>query len=340
MRKPTLLFADERMLGHDPGPGHPEAPGRLETLLTDFARSPVPGVVRKGPRPATRAELEAVHSRAHVAALAALAGKAARLDPDTVVSGGSWEAACLAAGAAIGAVEAVWSGEAANAFVWARPPGHHAEQARAMGFCLFNNVAVAAAAARRLGAERVLIVDWDVHHGNGTQHLFESRRDILFFSSHQYPFYPGTGAPAEIGQGEGRGFTVNCALPAGQEDADYGAVFEDLFLPIATAFKPDLVLVSAGFDPHERDPLAEMRLTERGFAAMCTAVRRLADAQCRGRLVLVLEGGYHRAALAGSARACLEVLTGSEETFPAGVHKAGPAVARSRAALQSFWPLK
>ncbi len=238
------------------------------------------------------------------------------------------------------AVEAVWAREAANAFVWARPPGHHAEQAQAMGFCLFNNVAVAAEAARRLGAERVMILDWDVHHGNGTQHFYETRRDVLFLSSHQYPFYPGTGGPEEIGRGAGQGFTVNCGLPAGQTDADYGAVFEDLFLPIADAFAPDLVLVSAGFDPHARDPLAEMEVSERGFAAMCAAMRRLAAAHCDGRLVLVLEGGYDRAALTGSARACLEVLTGRDETFPTGVQRAGEALARSREALAGFWPLR
>jgi acetoin utilization deacetylase AcuC-like enzyme len=339
MKRPTFLYSDQRMLGHNPGAGHPESPARLKSLLADFARRPVAGVVRKSPRPATRAEIEGVHAPAYVGTLASLAGQSARLDADTVVSPGSWEAASLAAGAAVTAVEAVWSGQAANAFVWARPPGHHAEQAEAMGFCLINNVAVAAEAGRRLGAERVLILDWDVHHGNGTQHLFESRRDVLFMSSHQYPFYPGTGAADEVGRGEGRGFTVNCGLPAGQTDADYGAVFEDLFLPIADAWKPDLVLVSAGFDPHEADPLAQMRVSERGFAAMCTGVRRLAEAHARGRLVLLLEGGYDLNALAGSARACLEVLTGRNESFPAGVHGAGPAVAETRNAQADFWPL-
>src|SRR5439155_4031665 len=194
----------------------------------------------------------AVHSAEHLATLRSFSGRLARLDADTVSSPSSFAAARLAAGAAVGAVEAVWSGQARNAFVWARPPGHHAEQAQAMGFCLFNNVAIAAEAARRLGAERVLILDWDVHHGNGTQHLFQRRRDVLYASSHQYPFYPGTGAAGEIGRGAGEGFTVNCALPAGQDDADYGAVFHEVFLPVAQSFRPDLVLVSAGFDAHAR----------------------------------------------------------------------------------------
>jgi acetoin utilization deacetylase AcuC-like enzyme len=241
------------------------------------------------------------------------------LDPDTSMSPGSYEAAVLAAGAAVGAVKQVWRGQAENAFAMVRPPGHHAEQAQAMGFCLFNNAAIAAQAARRLGAERVMIVDWDVHHGNGTQHLFERRSDVLCASCHQFPFYPGTGAPNEVGLGDGAGFTINCGLPAGLGDADYGAVFNDLFVPAGVSFKPDLIIVSAGFDAHARDPLAEMIVTERGFAAMCTAVKQLAEESCGGKLVLLLEGGYDLDALAGSVRACLEVLAGRRETFPAGV---------------------
>jgi acetoin utilization deacetylase AcuC-like enzyme len=342
-RKPTWLFADELMMGHDPGgpgaqAGHPERPARLGALLADFSRQPVPGVTRVAPRPATTDELTAVHHREYVDAMAALGGQHVQIDADTNVSPGSWPAALLAAGGAVAAVEAVWQGRAENAFVWARPPGHHAEAAYAMGFCLFNNVAVAAAAARRLGAERVLILDWDVHHGNGTQHIFEQRRDILTMSAHQYPHYPGTGAADEIGKGEGRGHVVNCALPAGQTDADYGQVFEQVFVPIAEAFAPNLIVVSAGFDAHAADPLGDMRVSERGFAAMCTATRRLADAHCQGRLVLVLEGGYDLAALVGSSRACLEVLTGRNEEFPSGSMHATPAVADTRDALAAHWP--
>src|SRR5262249_25941903 len=162
-----------------------------------------------------------------------------------------------------------------------------------------NNAAVAAEAGRRLGAERVMVLDWDVHHGNGTQASFYGRRDVLYLSSHQWPFYPGTGAPGELGAGEGRGFTVNCALPAGQGDADFGAVFHPWCLPIGQAFRPDLVIVSAGFDAHERDPLGEMQLTDRGYAAMASALAALADESARGRLVLILEGGYDLEALAG-----------------------------------------
>jgi acetoin utilization deacetylase AcuC-like enzyme len=184
-----------------------------------------------------------------------------------------------------------------------------------------------------------MIIDWDVHHGNCTQHLFEARRDVLYASCHQYPFYPGTGAAEEIGRGEGAGFTVNCALPAGQQDGDYGAVFHDLFLPVGMAYRPDLVMVSAGFDAHARDPLAEMEATERAFAAMCSGVRQLAESCCAGRLVLLLEGGYDLAALAGSARACLEVMTGGGDDFPPGGDRARSALSDSRRALGSHWRL-
>jgi acetoin utilization deacetylase AcuC-like enzyme len=330
----TLILTDRRFLAHDAGPGHPEAPARLKAILSDLERAPPADAIVEAPRPATTEEIDAVHSRVHREMLQGLAGTHARLDPDTAISEGSWAAAALAAGASIGAVEAVWSGRAENAFALVRPPGHHAEQARAMGFCLLNNAAIAAEAALRLGARRVLVLDWDVHHGNGTQDIFAARPDVLYMSAHQYPFYPGTGAPTEVGVGAGKGFTVNCALPGGQNDADYGAVFHDLFLPAARAFAPDLVLVSAGFDPHERDPLADMLVTERGFAAMASATAELAREACGGKLVLLLEGGYDLGALTTSVRACLEVLNGRREDFPTDVGTEAPrAVAETRAAL-------
>ena len=203
-----------------------------------------------------------------------------------------------------------------------------------MGFCLFNNVAVAAEAALAHGAKRVLVLDWDVHHGNGTQASFYSRRDVLFCSSHQYPFYPGSGAPDETGEGDGLGFTVNVALPGGQGDADYGAVFHVIFLPRAQQYRPDLVLVSAGFDPHRADPLGGMDVTERGFAAMCSAAKSLAQEVCGGKLVLLLEGGYDLDGLSQSVHACVEVLAGARtETFPSGAGRAAmQAIAATRAA--------
>jgi acetoin utilization deacetylase AcuC-like enzyme len=338
---PTLITTDVRCLDHHPGPGHPESPARLATLLRDLSREPIPGTEVRSPRLATDAELIAAHSPTYVAQLRALAGRAVQLDPDTVLSPGSFTAALLAAGAAVEAVDEVWHGRAQNAFALVRPPGHHAERGRAMGFCLLNNAAIAAESARRLGAQRVMVLDWDVHHGNGTQHIFEDRRDVLYASSHQFPFYPGTGAPDEIGVGAGAGFTVNAALPAGLGDADYGAVFHDLFMPAGRAFKPDLIIVSAGFDPHVSDPLAEMRVTERGFAAMCAVVKQLADDCCGGKLVLLLEGGYDLTALRDSVRVCLEVLTGARDDFPHGAgHAATAAITAARDALaRAGYPL-
>lgn len=335
----THLWADSRFLNHLAGPMHPESPGRLRAITALLDAAPIANTARQTPRPATRAELLAVHDAAHVDHVLALAGQSAQLDPDTAMSPGSAEAALLAAGAAAQATLDVLAGAAPNAFALVRPPGHHAERARAMGFCLFNNVAVAAEAARKAGAERVLVLDWDVHHGNGSQHTFAARRDVLFMSSHQYPYYPGTGAPEETGAGEGRGFTVNVALPGGQADADYGAVFHDVFLPIAREFSPDVVLVSAGFDPHRADPIGGMNVTERGFAAMASAVKQLADEVCRGRLVLVLEGGYDLDGLAQSVHACVEVLSGARrDEFPAGVGPATKAaISATRAALRGHW---
>jgi acetoin utilization deacetylase AcuC-like enzyme len=314
----TIVLTDRRFLDHDPGMGHPESPARLDAVLADLARAPVAGVTIEAPRSATDAEIEAVHPAEYRAALASLAGRRARLDADTTTSPGSWDAARFAAGAAVEAALATMSGRARNAFALVRPPGHHAEPDQAMGFCLLNNAAIAAEAARRAGAARVLIVDWDVHHGNGTQDIFAGRADVMYMSVHQYPFYPGTGAAHEVGTGAGRGATVNCPLPGGQSDADYGAVFHDLFLPAARAFRPELVIVSAGFDAHARDPLAGMRVSERGFAAMASLLAQLADETCGGKLALMLEGGYDLPALTASVRATLEVMTGRREEFPGG----------------------
>lgn len=305
-------------------------------------RAPVPNATVVAPRVATRDELVAVHAPAYVDAVASHAGQRAQLDPDTAMSPGSYEAAMLAAGAAAQATLAVMQGEAANAFALVRPPGHHAEADQAMGFCLFNNAAIAAEVARRQGAERVLLLDWDVHHGNGSQHSFFRRRDVLYMSVHQHPFYPGTGAPWLVGEGEGQGFNVNCGVPPGQTDADYGAIFEQLFLPIAEQFRPQMVIVSAGFDAHRADPLGGMQLSERGFAAMCSSLKGFADATCQGRLVLLLEGGYDLSALALSTHSCIEVLAGKRrDTFPssgAGVsNETRDALGDSWHGLQKWW---
>lgn len=327
----TLLFRDESFLAHDPGPTHPESPSRLRRSYDLLDQQPVSGVQSRHAEPAERDAVLRVHDAALVAQVDAEKGRHAQLDADTVLSPGSHEAAWRAAGAAVQSVNAVLEGEAKHAFALVRPPGHHAEQDRAMGFCVFNNVAIAAEAALARGLKRVLILDWDVHHGNGTQHTFWDRRDVLFLSSHQFPYYPGTGDVNEIGGETARGFTVNCPLPPARTDADYGLVFESLFLPIARAYRPELVLVSAGFDPHAADPIGGMQVTERGFAAMCTSLRALADETAGGKLVLCLEGGYDLGGLSRSVHACTEVLAGRSEAFPTG---ATPAAER---AVEAAW---
>ncbi|MCU0225809.1 MAG: histone deacetylase [Acidobacteria bacterium] len=342
MAEPVLLFTDPAMLAHDPGPGHPERPARLEAALAALRARPVAGTLWRAPRPATREQVARVHHPVYIDAVEALRGQYAVLDGDTFTSPRTVEAAWLAAGAGIDAVEAVVQGEARRAFALVRPPGHHAERDHAMGFCFFNNVAVAAAHAREaLGCERVLIVDWDVHHGNGTQHAFEERRDVLVFNTHQFPLYPGTGGAPETGRGAGDGFTVNVPLPRGSGDAEYAAVYDELLEPIAEAFRPDLVLVSAGFDPHGADPLSDMRVTAEGFAHLCGVVREVADAHAGGRLVLLLEGGYDLAALAQSARACVEVLAGADAPDVRGTPGAAAAEAlhRARVIQGRHWPV-
>jgi acetoin utilization deacetylase AcuC-like enzyme len=330
---PVALLFDPVCLEHEPGPGHPESPERLAAIWRELTARQIAGTEVVGPPRATRAQLERVHGAAHVGKLLSLAGRAGALDPDTVISPRSLDAALLAAGAAAEGVSRVLDGRSRGAFALVRPPGHHAESTRAMGFCLFNNVAVAAAEAHARGVERVLILDWDVHHGNGTQRSFYGRRDVLFASTHQFPFYPGTGDAPETGEGEGEGFTVNAPLAAGCDDGDFAAVFADALLPIADAYAPQLVLVSAGFDAHARDPLGGMEVSTDGFAALCGAVKAIADKHCPGKLVLTLEGGYDLQALAGSVRACVEVLAGS--TAPPLQPRARPSAARALAQLHA-----
>ena len=332
----TRLLTDPAWLEHNAGPMHPESPGRLRAIHDALSRAPIRGTEQGAPRRATREELLRVHEPAHVDQVLALDGKSAQLDGDTAMSPGSTTAALLAAGAAAQLALDLVRGQVENGFALERPPGHHAEQAHAMGFCLFNNVAVAASAALNAGLSRVLIVDWDVHHGNGTQNTFWRRRDVLFCSSHQFPFYPGSGRATETGEGEGRGYTINVPLPGGRSDADYGAVFHDVFLPAAQKFRPELIIVSAGFDPHRADPLGGMNVTERGFAAMCSALKELAGEVCGGKLMLVLEGGYDLDGLSQSVHACAEVLAGARrEDFPAGADaRTTEAIAATRAALE------
>ncbi|MHC4218971.1 MAG: histone deacetylase family protein [Planctomycetota bacterium] len=345
MDSDVLLLADDQMLDHDPGPDHPERPDRLRAVVAALQGSPVAGARWVAPRPAPRDAVERVHDADFVDLIEGLRGRSAILDLDTTVSPGSVPAAFLAAGAAVDAVEAVCSGDTRHAFALVRPPGHHAETRRAMGFCLFNNIAVAAAHARVvLGCKRVLIVDWDVHHGNGTQHAFYDRRDVLFFSTHRYPFYPGSGDADEIGAGEGTGFTVNVPLTDPCGDPEFAAIFDALLTPVADAYQPELVLVSAGFDAHADDPLGGMGVTTGGFASLCASVRAIARRHAGDRLVLVLEGGYDLSSLAASVHACVEVLaappTQPPSSVPASPTPAGAGIIeRVRIAHRDHGPL-
>ena len=263
-------------------------------------------------RSAEREEILLIHSERHFEEIQATA-KAERvfLDSDTVTSPASAEVARLAVGSVLGAVDAVMEGEVANAFAFVRPPGHHAKPDKAMGFCLYNNVAIAAAyAGRRYGLKRVLIVDFDLHHGNGTQKAFYTSPEVFYISTHQWPHYPGTGALEETGKDTGEGYTLNLPLPAGTGDYGYSELFRRIVVPVGSEYRPELVLVSAGFDAHVHDPLGNMALTHQGYAAIAREILTLAESQCGGRTVFVLEGGYHLEGLERSSVSVLEVLAG------------------------------
>ena len=304
-----LLISSPRFQEHTTPPGHPERPERAEVFDRVAAAWRDEGGAVVEPRAATRAELLRVHDEAHVAAMEAANGRAVMLDPDTFTSPETWEVALLAAGAAVQAAEhAIDTRGTAVALV--RPPGHHAERDRAMGFCVFNNVAVAAAAAVARGLSRVAIVDIDVHHGNGTQWMFYADPRVLYVSTHQFPFYPGTGAADETGTGAGKGFTLNIPLPAGAKDADYAAAYVRVAAALV-AFAPELLLISAGFDAHEDDPLASMRVSAEGYAAVVTSLSEAA-ARVRCPIAVVTEGGYDLDALRACLEATLAVLGGDE----------------------------
>lgn len=309
MRK-TGTVRDDRYMEHYMGAGHPECPERLEAIYKMLDQDMKGTLINVPVREALKTELLYVHTSRYIDQIAATDGvESTYLDPDTQTSANSYSAALLAAGGLCEAVRMVDAGELDNAFALVRPPGHHAERSRAMGFCLFNNVAIAAMYAKEtLGLERILIADWDVHHGNGTQHSFESNDSVLYFSTHQYPHYPGTGSYGEIGSGNGVGYTVNVPLPTGYGDGDFVSIYNKVLKPIALEYKPNLILVSAGFDTYFGDPLSSMNVTPDGFAGLTRLLMDLADECCKGKLVLTLEGGYHINGQRDSVKAVLQEL--------------------------------
>ncbi len=306
---------DPIYLKHDTGQ-HVENGGRLEAVISLLDQSELTKqLVPVKPRAASIEELSAVHDKRYISYVLDVAQRGGGwLDPDTVMSADSYEAAVYAAGGAITATEAVISGEVASAFALVRPPGHHASSRQAKGFCLFNNLAIATRyALAKHNLERIAVIDFDVHHGNGTQEVFYDSPEVLYVSTHEYPFYPGTGGVDETGSGAARGTKVNIPLPAGCGDDEYLLVFEQIIAPVVRRFKPQLIMVSAGYDSHWADGLALMQVTVTGFAQMVKTIRGLAEELCRGRIVNCLEGGYHLQALAYSVKATFDLLLGRSE---------------------------
>ncbi|MBN1272250.1 MAG: histone deacetylase [Candidatus Aminicenantes bacterium] len=310
----TGIVKDRRFLNHTMGEGHIENPGRLEAIYSALEEENVPPYVELPPRPAEEKEIAFIHSPEYISQVRSTAGKpSVQLDPDTSTSPLSYETALLAAGSLLETADTIMAGSGIqNAFALVRPPGHHAEKSRAMGFCIFNNIAIAAEhLIQKHGLKRILVVDWDIHHGNGTQNAFYHRKDVLYFSIHQFPFYPGTGLWGETGQGEGEGYTINVPLFPGKEDADYVFIFENMIYPLASEYRPEFILVSAGFDIHREDPLGGMEVSDRGFGAMTHILLNTAAEFSQNRLLLTLEGGYSLTGLQEGVLAVLEQLAGN-----------------------------
>ncbi len=314
----TAYTYDPLFLAHHL-PGHPESRTRLERIMAELEQaSLLARMTLIPPQPASQELLTAVHDADYVQELAALAQRGGgHLDPDTYVGPRSYTAAALAAGGVVALVRAVMAGQARNGIALVRPPGHHAVRSGGMGFCLLNNIAIAAQAAlTECGLTRILIVDWDVHHGNGTQDIFYGTPQVLFFSTHQYPYYPGTGGVREIGAGAGRGYTVNVPLPAGVGDEGFRRIYAEVLTPLAERYRPELILISAGFDAHWDDPLASLRLSLAGYWQLAQTVVGLADRLCAGRLVVTLEGGYNLEVLALAVANLCRALLGDAHPGP------------------------
>jgi len=353
MRK-TAIFKNDLFLMHDPGPNHPERIDRLRVIYDFIEREEnQKKFVFPDFEPADINHIEKNHGDALIKRVSETSGRRYDyLDQDTATSAKSYEAAMLAAGSVIKGVDLLIDKEIDNGFALVRPPGHHAEPDRSMGFCLFNNVAVAAWHAKtHHNLERVMIVDWDLHHGNGTQFSFYDSNKVLYLSTHQYPYYPGTGALQETGTGEGEGFTVNIPLPSGFGDKEYAAIFNDIVIPIGRSYKPELILISAGFDIYHGDPLGSMSVGPPGFAYMTRLLLSLAEEVCDGRVLVTLEGGYNLKGQRDGALAVLSELLGgpidedgrefflddeTEAVFKT-IHNSHDAIGRAVKTANNYW---
>jgi acetoin utilization deacetylase AcuC-like enzyme len=340
----TAIVTDRRYLKHFAGRSHPERPERVEVMIQMAEGLKRDHLQFRTPREATLEEVALCHRPEYIAVVE----RSSHLDrfdfdPDTHTSRDSYKTALLAAGGVLTAAEAVLDGAAENAFAMVRPPGHHALASRAMGFCFFNNVAITAEwLIRHKGLKRVMVIDWDLHHGNGTQDIFYDSSEVLYTSTHQFPHYPGTGSMQEVGAGEGLGFTVNAPMPAEYGDPEYLRIFDELIIPIGRAFKPQFILVSAGFDCHWRDPLGEMQVTEDGFTQMMRRIKRLAAECCAGKIVAALEGGYNLEAIANSGAAVIEELGREADEHPhmaSGGERVLPIIERARKGVGQYWNL-
>ena len=315
MRK-TIILKNDLFLEHIPDFNHVESPDRLRIIYEQLEQPPLSELFVYPDFAAAPVEaLELNHSKDHIMRVAGTADQAfSSLDPDTQTSAKSYDAACLAAGAVMAGMEMIVNGEADNGFALVRPPGHHAEVNKAMGFCLFNNVAVGARyGLQNLGLERIAIIDWDLHHGNGTQNSFYTSNEVLYLSTHAFPYYPGSGSPGEVGAGEGEGYTINVPLSGGHDDRAFAEIFQKLVVPVTREYRPDFIIISAGFDTYFADPLGTMAVTEQGFACMTKQVVDLASETCQGRVLVALEGGYNLRGLRDGVLGVLAELSGNKE---------------------------
>lgn len=337
----TGLVIDTRYQDHQPGQHHPERPARIGGLLRAVESYQRSGLSRFAPRLATEEEIALIHDTAHIGRVAATAGQDHfAFDADTHVSAQSYETARLATGGLLSILEAVMEREIDNGFALVRPPGHHAERNRAMGFCLFNSAAIGAQYLReKFGLKRVLLMDWDLHHGNGSQHSFYDDPGVLYASTHQYPYYPGTGAAEEVGQGAGTGYTLNLPIPAGWGDAEYQHLFQTIIDPICRQFDPEFVLISAGFDAHVRDPLGGLQVTEEGFSALARVLLRIARDHAQGRCAALLEGGYDLVGLEKSTLRVLDEMGGENLDTALPEADSRPLLPQVLTVQRNYWEL-